>query len=162
ELLVMINSMLYATNIDGNEIQRQCDRLFLEQFLADIETFFALRQHPQITLVFDYPPDLPAVQTDQEKLEYILRGLIDNAIKFTDNGQVTVSARVKQWTKHSRAEQQLNSPSNQNEALVEFKVQDSGIGIPEEKLPMIFEMFTQADSSETRRHEGVGLGLYIA
>jgi signal transduction histidine kinase len=84
------------------------------------------------------------VVTDGGKLRQILQNLIDNAIKFTDKGKVTVSARYFPEA-----------------GSVEFKVADTGIGIPKEKLPTIFEKFRQVDSSETRLYGGVGLGLFI-
>jgi signal transduction histidine kinase len=74
----------------------------------------------------------------------ILQMLIDNAIKFTENGSIKIAARHSQKSK-----------------TVQFTVADTGEGIPKESLPVIFELFRQADSSETRLYSGVGLGLYI-
>lgn len=91
------------------------------------------------------PPDLPSIETDGLKLKQILQNVINNAIKFTNSGSVTVSVRH-----FSEAKQ------------FEFQVADTGIGIPKEKIPFIFDRFHQVDSSETRSFEGVGLGLYIA
>jgi signal transduction histidine kinase len=84
------------------------------------------------------------MRTDGEKLRHILENLINNAVKFTDQGNVTISARY-----------------NPKAKAVEFKVADTGIGIEKEMLPSIFEIFRQADSSETRSYGGVGIGLYI-
>jgi signal transduction histidine kinase len=72
----------------------------------------------------------------------VLKNLLANAIKFTDTGSVTISA----------------SPQRNG---VEFIISDTGIGIPSEAIPLIFEPFRQVDSSTTRRYGGVGLGLYI-
>lgn len=94
--------------------------------------------------------DLPFIKTDSAKLKQILQNLIDNAIKFTEKGSVTVSARIRQ-----QEEERLTS------TYVEFKVADTGIGIFKEMLPVIFDKFRQADSSETRLYGGVGMGLYI-
>jgi len=91
-----------------------------------------------------YPENLPAINTDRAKLTTILQNLIGNAIKFTDRGAVSLSARFVA---------ELGS--------IEFTVADTGIGIPKESQTTIFEMFRQLDSSNTREHEGIGLGLYI-
>lgn len=86
--------------------------------------------------------DLGPIRTDRAKLKVILRNLVDNAIKFTDAGTVTVGVFPQ-------------------DGGVVFSVQDTGEGIAPEVLPVIFDMFRQGDSSMTRRHDGVGLGLYI-
>jgi signal transduction histidine kinase len=95
--------------------------------------------------VWDYPLNLPNIKTDGEKLKYVLRNLIDNAVKFTDCGQIKVSSRAL--------------PENKK---VEFEIRDTGVGIPSEALPAVFDKFQQLDSSVTRTYAGLGLGLYIA
>ena len=95
-------------------------------------------------MYWDYDGNLSKTVTDGIKLKQILQNLINNAIKFTDHGSVTISA----------------CPLPEKQAI-EFKVADTGIGISEELRPVIFEKFRQADSSEHRSHEGIGLGLYI-
>jgi signal transduction histidine kinase len=84
------------------------------------------------------------MNTDRGKLQQILQNLINNAIKFTEKGSVTISANYLSET-----------------GSVEFKVSDTGIGIPKKAVPVIFEKFRQIDSSDTRQYGGVGLGLYI-
>jgi signal transduction histidine kinase len=84
------------------------------------------------------------MRTDGDKLKHILQNLINNAIKFTDEGRIAVSARCSCESK-----------------MAEFKVADTGTGIHKDLLPSIFEMFRQLDSSATRTHGGAGLGLYI-
>ena len=84
-----------------------------------------------------------SLYTDPVKLKIVLKNLINNTLKFTDKGTVTVTARLK-------------------DAGIEFSVSDTGIGIPPEHLPLIFEAFRQVDNSSTRSYGGVGLGLYIA
>ena len=130
--------------MEAGTARAECSELELGDLLDEIRSSFDVFPDKEITLHWDSPSDLPIVKTDRGKLGHIIQNLIHNAIKFTDKGYVTVSA----WYVH-RAER------------VEFKVADTGIGIPKEKIPMIFEMFHQIDSSETRLHEGVGLGLYI-
>jgi signal transduction histidine kinase len=95
-------------------------------------------------LVWDYPAELPNIETDGSKLRQILQNIINNAIKFTEKGAVTTSVRYLPDAKK-----------------VEFVVADTGIGIARDETPYIFERFHQVDSSQTRSFEGVGLGLYI-
>ena len=97
-----------------------------------------------VSLKWSVASDLQAISSDRGKLTLILLNLINNAIKFTEEGTIHVSAR--------RAEDNKG---------VEFEIADTGIGIPKEALPVIFDKFRQADSSSTRVHGGVGLGLHI-
>jgi signal transduction histidine kinase len=87
---------------------------------------------------------LPIIRTDDEKLKAVIQNLVNNAIKFTEQGVVTITVR------------HLAEPNE-----VEFKITDTGIGIPKENVDSIFNMFQQVDSSATRKYGGVGLGLYI-
>jgi signal transduction histidine kinase len=84
------------------------------------------------------------IRTDRDKLKHILQNLINNALKFTEAGHVTVSAR------HIAGLDRI-----------ELSVADSGIGIAPEDLPLVFEKFRQLDASRTRSQGGVGLGLHI-
>jgi two-component system, sensor histidine kinase len=97
-----------------------------------------------LTVSWDYPVDLPILWTDDEKLKAVIQNLINNAIKFTEKGKVTVAVRHLAQTR-----------------AIEFKISDTGIGIPKEKVETVFDMFQQVDSSATRKFGGVGLGLYI-
>jgi signal transduction histidine kinase len=90
------------------------------------------------------PSELPTLQSDKARLTIVAQNLINNAIKFTERGEIQVSAR------HLR---EKNS--------VEIEVKDTGIGIPKEALPAIFDKFRQVDNSSTRSYGGVGLGLHI-
>jgi signal transduction histidine kinase len=99
---------------------------------------------PGVRLAFDVAPGLPSIQSDHAKLKMIVRNLVHNALKFTDAGSVTVHADVV----------------DDGGALAVI-VADTGIGITPEDQAIIFEMFRQVDGSDRRRHDGVGLGLYI-
>ncbi len=159
DLFGMITSMLYATSIMANEVRVESHPFALTAFLDELKRHQQGRLRETILMDWDYPSDSPVMISDREKLKYILQAIIDNAVKFTEQGRVTISARIR--------DQGLGADSNpqfpiSNSGFVEFMVADTGIGIPEEKLPIIFEKFRQADSSETRSYGGVGLGLYIA
>src|SRR6185369_4399522 len=97
-----------------------------------------------VALDFHALPDVPLLQSDHPKLKMVVRNLVHNALKFTDAG--TVSVRV--------------SLGAERETLV-IVVADTGIGISPEGQGIIFDMFRQVDGSDRRRHDGVGLGLYI-
>ncbi len=144
DLLTMINSILYATSLEAQMPKVDSHEVSLTDFLIDLRSIYEVPSNQEVILVWDYPSDLPVVKTDSGKLRHILQNLINNAVKFTEKGNVTISASYFPETK-----------------TIEFKVADTGIGIPKEKLPTIFEMFRQVDSSAKKLYGGVGLGLYI-
>jgi signal transduction histidine kinase len=144
ELLTMINGIMEVTKLEVEAVRVEETRFSLEEFLDGLRVAYAASLDKEITLSWDYPPDLPVIKTDSGKLKQILQNLINNAIKFTEKGSVTILAQHLPETE-----------------AIEFKVVDSGIGIPSEALPLIFEKFYQLDSSDTRSHGGAGLGLYI-
>jgi signal transduction histidine kinase len=143
ELLSMITSILYATSIEAHEVRVDAIAFALGGLLDEIKRAYAAPLSKPIKIDWNYTADLPVVKSDPDKIRCILQTLLDNGIKFTENGSVALTARVAgDW--------------------MEFQVADTGIGISEEKLALIFDKFRQADGSETRRYGGIGLGLYIA
>ncbi len=144
DLLTMINEILTATSIEAQAAKVESREVNLVNFLDDLRSQYAVPLDKGLTVHWDYPLQLPRITIDSGKLKHVLQNLINNAVKFTDMGSVTISARY-----------------NPRAKAVEFKVADTGIGIQKELLPSIFEMFRQGDSSETRSHGGVGIGLYI-
>src|SRR5919197_363673 len=144
DLLAMINDILQVATIEGRGLSVLRTKFNLSALVDVLRANCEIPPGKEVTLHWDYPSRLPAVNTDNEKLTQILQNLINNAIKFTEKGRITVSVR----------------PLREEEG-VEFIVQDSGIGISDGILATIFEKFHQADSSTTRNHNGVGLGLYI-
>jgi signal transduction histidine kinase len=91
---------------------------------------------------------------DPIRLRQVLVNLIGNAVKFTEKGEIVVEVRKK--------EPDISSREHEETADLIFSVSDTGIGIPKEKIDMIFEKFTQVDSSTTRKYGGTGLGLSIS
>jgi len=173
EQLTMINNVLYATVIETEKVKAEMVEVDLGGFLSNLRTAYHGPIHKNLTLNWDYPLNLPVIKTDSAKLKQILQNLINNAIKFTEKGNVTISARIRheatgirQQEEHVTSASSL-TPSDPHasrlppHAFVEFKVADTGVGIPKEHLPIIFEKFRQVDSSETRLFGGVGMGLYI-
>ncbi len=144
ELLSLINALLEATKVEDKAVKIASNEVDLVNFLDELRSTYEITADKGSVLNWDYPSNLPVVKTDHEKLKCILQNLINNAIKFTEEGNVTIVARYIQ-------------SSN----AMEFKIADTGIGISEASLPIIFEKFRQVDGSETRNYGGIGLGLYI-
>ena len=142
ELLRMINEILQVGSIEAGKVKANFGNLNMLDFMTELRSGYEILSKKEISLNWNIPSRLPIVRTDGEKLKHVLQNLINNAIKFTENGSVTVSAQ-----------RILN--------VIEFKVTDTGIGMPRDMLPSIFQMFRQLDSSNTRSYGGSGVGLYI-
>jgi len=144
ELFTMISGILQVTRIEAGAVQAAPWEVQVVELLDELRSNYNIPYGKDLTLVWNYPAELPVFRTDDEKLKAVLQNLINNAIKFTEKGSVTVSAR--------------HIPVA---GMIEFKIIDTGIGIPQDKIQTIFDMFQQVDSSVTRKFNGVGLGLYI-
>jgi signal transduction histidine kinase len=145
DLLEMIEGLMETTRIQAGEVRIENRSVDLVSLLNDLRSRYdALPRGAAVRLSWLYSPDLPKLETDESKLMRILQNLISNAIKFTDQGCITVSAT------HLL-----------DESAVAFRIEDTGIGIPHESQAVIFEIFRQLDSSRTRAYGGIGLGLYI-
>ena len=140
----IVNEVLDVTRIEAGDLPLRRERVPLSDYLREIEKKFAPSQK-SVSLIWAIPDGLPDISTDREKLTVVLQHLINNALKFTEKGEVRVTAR------EVRSRQ-----------AVEIEVKDTGIGIPRDALDLIFEKFQQVDPSSTRTHGGMGLGLYIA
>jgi signal transduction histidine kinase len=144
ELLELIEATLHVGRLEaGREAVEIAPVEFSELVQALKASTAGLPRPPTVAFEWEVPWDLrERIMTDRKKLALVVRNLVSNAFKFTTEGRVTVRMAVRGGT------------------LV-IEVRDTGIGIGAEHLPIIFEMFRQVDGSMTRRHSGVGLGLYI-
>ena len=142
--LQMINTILQATQIGAGAVAVTKQAVNLNELLDEIRSNYDFPTPKEIVFRWEYSCELPIVQTDRDKIKHILHNVIGNAVKFTKTGSITISARY------------VADPN-----VVEFKVTDTGIGIPNTMVPFIFEIFRQVDSSDRRDFEGIGLGLYI-
>jgi signal transduction histidine kinase len=149
--LAMITDILEITSLNSGEAAPRNQEIALSGLLADLQGDYDVSERKSIQVVWNYAENLPIVKTDGEKLKHLLRNLVDNAIKFTPHGLVTVSARLPPPPGDAVAGKQS----------IEFRVIDTGIGIAPEHLPRIFDRFQQVDSSNTRVYGGVGMGLYV-
>ena len=164
--LAIVNNILHATVLETEKIKIESHEVSLGDFLNQLRAGYDAPINKELTLNWDYPLDLPVIKMDSGKLKQILQNLINNALKFTSKGSVTISAKIRQQEEdllaprsteaHDRSHASRLTPS-----YVEFKVADTGAGILQEHLPFIFDKFRQVDSSETRSFGGVGMGLYI-
>ena len=151
-LLAIINDILDFSKIEEDKIVLEETMFDLRQPVVDVLKIAAARLgRRELELVLDFAPDVPpCVHGDPGRLRQVLLNLVSNAIKFTPRGHVIV--RV------SRDPQ----PAGELRARLRFAVVDTGIGVPPEARARIFEKFSQADASTTRKFGGTGLGLAIS
>ena len=141
----LINSVLQVSNIEAEPLHLEIHELNIWEFLSEMRLLYDTPLTKDVKLIWDCPSDFPIVLGDRRKLRHIVENLISNAIKFTEHGSVTVSARYLVGKK-----------------MLEIKVADTGPGIPEEQISTIFERFRRGEDAETGTpRSGVGLGLYI-
>jgi signal transduction histidine kinase len=143
QLLDLIQETLDINRLEAGLLPLDLETFTVYEFVNDVRDSIPTDwQKRDVALTWEVDATPVLIRTDRAKLKKVVRNLVHNALKFTDSGAVTVKAASENgW--------------------VDFVVSDTGIGIVPEALPIIFEMFRQADGSPTRRHGGVGLGLYI-
>jgi signal transduction histidine kinase len=144
ELSEMVDDLLDLAKVEAGRIS------ISPEWFDMVDLFSALRGmfRPivgagSVSLIFEEPEEVPPIYTDAKKLAQILRNFISNALKFTSEGEVRVSARMIG-------------------AMIEFAVTDTGIGIAREHLPALFADFVQLDTRIQKRLRGTGLGLSLA
>ncbi len=158
-LLKLLNDILDFSKIEAGKLELESIRFDLRELVEETVWSFSFQAHDKgLELLCFVSPDVPSiVQGDPNRLRQILVNLIGNAVKFTDQGEVSIQALP--WENEHRSEQP--SPEGASTRTIHFSVRDTGIGIPERQLGRIFESFTQGDGSPTKRHSGTGLGLTI-
>jgi signal transduction histidine kinase len=148
-LLTLLNDILDLSKIEAGKLELEIAALSVEDCIEEtLQPLARIAQPKGVELLWNTDPEIPAVvRGDSTRLRQMLINLAGNALKFTHDGQVAVYARIAQ--------------AMQDGLLLEFTVSDTGIGIAELKQEKIFEAFSQADMSTTRRYGGTGLGLLI-
>lgn len=148
-LLELLNSILDLAKYEAGKVELEQIDFNPRQVLEDIVKLFApqaQRKSLEIALLID--PDLPEyVNGDPTRLRQVITNLMGNAIKFTDEGEIVVTAKAEKQNKHWQ---------------LQIEVKDTGIGISEQAQQKIFESFSQADGSTTRKYGGTGLGLSLS
>jgi two-component system sensor histidine kinase/response regulator len=149
-LMTIINDILDFSKIEAGKLMLEPLPFDLLRAIEEVGALAAAAAEEKgLDLILSIAPDVPRqVIGDVGRLRQVLLNLVGNALKFTPRGHVLVKVERKVWT--------------EQDAQVRFSVEDTGIGIPEDKLTHIFEHFTQADASTTRRYDGTGLGLAIS
>lgn len=142
QLLELINATLDMSRLEAGRLPRSITDVDPRELLAQVHEHSRHLGGPGVRIVWRLSRNLAHIRTDAVKLTVILKNLLDNAVKFTKAGQVTVGARSR------------------NGGL-ELSVADTGIGIPEDALSLIFEPFRQVEPASTRHYGGVGLGLHV-
>ncbi len=149
-LLTIINDILDFSKIEAGHMELDLTRFDPRELVEDVAEMLAGRAHDKhLDLVPVIPPDTPPMlRGDVNRLRQLLINLAGNAIKFTEQGEVVLRVTWRDL--------------DERNCEIEFRIEDTGIGIEADKLEPIFEAFTQADSSTTRRYGGTGLGLAIS
>jgi signal transduction histidine kinase len=149
-MLQLVNAVLDFSKLDEGKLEFVREPFDLAHTLQQVADSFTTTTHQKkIKLILDIDPvpDGKKVIGDEMRLKQIILNLLSNAVKFTETGSVTLQAKIED--------------SMEMEADIYFAVTDTGIGIPAEKLHLIFESFTQVDAETTRKYGGSGLGLSI-
>ncbi len=145
-LLALIDEIMDLAKIESGKMTLEYGIVSIKEITAAMsELFMPLAKEKGLELRFDISENVPSVmQTDQFRLEQILKNLLSNAIKFTEKGQILFKVIKKTGTR------------------INFIIEDTGIGIEEDKKELIFEAFQQEDGSTRRKYGGTGLGLSIS
>ncbi|MEQ9263801.1 MAG: response regulator [Balneolaceae bacterium] len=149
DLVHIINDILDYSKVESGKMELEVQPINLHELVSETANLLVLKaEEKNIELIYYIDEEIPPVlHADPTRLKQILVNLVNNAIKFTSVGEVVIEITL---------EKKLAS-----EAIINFKVIDTGIGIPENKINHIFDSFSQVDASTTRNYGGTGLGLTI-
>ena len=149
-LLGVINDILDFSKIEAGRMQMESVDFSLDEVLENVSTVAGVKIHEkELQFLLDTSKDAPlALVGDPLRLGQVLINLCNNAVKFTERGEIVVSTRVKEKVEDS--------------VMLQFSVRDTGIGMTEEQKGKVFQAFSQADTSTTRKYGGTGLGLTIS
>lgn len=149
-LIELINDILDISKIEAGKLELENIELNLQDLLKELDSLLSLKASDKgLNFECKIEPEVPThIMGDSTRLKQILTNLIGNAIKFTENGEVSVNISLESET--------------ESKAFLKFSIKDTGIGIPENKKDLLFNKFIQADGSTSRRFGGSGLGLAIS
>ncbi len=162
-LLTIINDILDFSKIDAGQMELDPRPFQMTEAIEDVATLVSARvSEKDLELAVRVQPDLPEMFVgDGGRLRQIVTNLLGNAVKFTEKGHIVVDVAGETTTLDDAVDENGNVVPREVSRL-HFRIEDTGIGIPEEKQRTIFEKFSQVDTSASRKHEGTGLGLSIS
>lgn len=148
-LLTIINDILDFSKSEANKIILEKISFSIKEFIKNLSLYTETNSNGKnVEIITEYDENIPEyIIGDSVRLRQVLMNLINNSIKFTEAGYIKISAQLVEKT--------------DTDAKIKFDISDTGIGIPKEKQTKVFEEFTQADESTTRKYGGTGLGLAI-
>ncbi len=148
-LMVIINDILDFSKIEAGKLEIETREFYLDDLLDNLASILSFKSEEKgMDLLFSMSDECPQILFgDSIRLGQVLINLVNNAIKFTEEGNITVSCDV--------------SEKSEDKVVLRFQVKDTGIGMTQSQIRKLFQPFTQADSSITRKYGGTGLGLTI-
>src|SRR5579883_269045 len=159
DLLSLINDVLDLAKIESGTISVDVSQTLFADLREHMErTFRQIAQNKRLDFQLHFDEHLPrALYTDSKRLQQVLKNLLANAFKFTEQGEVRLHVSIAHhgWSRDQHI-------LNQADRVIAFAVQDTGVGIPSSKQRVIFEAFQQADGTTSRKYGGTGLGLSIS
>ncbi len=149
-LLALVNDILDFSKVEAGKMTLEQREFDLRECIETALRFIARKAaEKKLDLYYQMQPDVPAkIIGDSTRLQQIIANLLSNAVKFTEHGDISVKVSLTNEEK--------------GQYCLHFRVQDTGVGIPEEKMDRLFKSFSQVDASTTRKYGGTGLGLNIS
>jgi HAMP domain-containing protein/CheY-like chemotaxis protein/signal transduction histidine kinase len=159
DLLSLINDILDLSKIESGMMAIEVSDVSFADITDQLDrSFHQVAQDKELEFTIERAPDVPSyIHTDEKRLQQILKNLLSNAFKFTEQGKVSLSITTPEKGGHF-----IQETLNRADAVIAFSVTDTGIGIPADKQRIIFEAFQQADGTTSRKYGGTGLGLSIS
>ena len=162
-LQTLIDDILDLSRIDARQMALTREMVCIEEVIAEAAQVIGdLVERKGLELHIELPPELPALYLDRTRIRQVLLNLISNAVRFTDQGAITVSCGLWDAGAEGRSMDQPHSPFVAEGQFLCVSVADSGIGIRSEDMDKVFQAFRQVDGSARRRYGGTGLGLAIS
>ena len=158
DLLSLINDVLDIAKVEAGKMEVNAVDTPIAEVNASLDrSFRAIAEQKGLEFKVQVNPDVPAmIYTDGQRVEQILKNLLSNAFKFTNEGSISLTVRK------AEPNRRFTQPTLNTGTVVAFAVTDTGIGIPADKQRLIFEAFQQADGTTSRKFGGTGLGLSIS